>query len=459
MLFQIFKKAVESQPQQIYMIMISLFILSQDPSFNRSIQSLKIPSVPWFHEQALYNISISSLMIIVLVRIVQFNLSKIRDIYLHSNCLATLANVAPFIQDIHPYAAHRIVKLFELLSKRYIQIASRLPVTHKASTKKEIELEFRNDTEKQVKQARTEQMHLMHSSSNVERKEDESYIQSAIMSDEDLHAEMELLHSQAFIHQQHHQQHHQQNTQKPLIDIVGEKRLEEEEEKEKEGKETSVKVDEWVDTESSSNMEVKEVLTDFEVAANESTELNTYADFLHMVLKILNSILSSSVQRNPHLIYALLYQRELFVPFRSHARFVGLVDNVEKVLKYFHHALQSSILGEWSQEKVLEVIKRASLSWKSNMLTNFVQLQFKYEEEGNPEEFFTPFVWMLVNRFSGIHWDPDKIRLFHTLQDAASISSLSANDNNSAEQMEVVLEDPTDNVVLEETVDDAMFYL
>lgn len=40
------------------------------------------------------------------------------QIYLHTNCLAVLFNVAAASQNMHPYAAHRMVALIELLSRR-----------------------------------------------------------------------------------------------------------------------------------------------------------------------------------------------------------------------------------------------------------------------------------------------------------------------------------------------------
>lgn len=67
-----------------------------------------------------------------------------------------------------------------------------------------------------------------------------------------------------------------------------------------------------------------------------------------------------------------------------------------------------------SLESIMEVIKTRSLSWRSDFLTPFVELQFKYEEEDNPDEFFTPYVWALVTTYSGLHWHSETIKLFST---------------------------------------------
>ena len=56
-----------------------------------------------------------------------------------------------------------------------------------------------------------------------------------------------------------------------------------------------------------------------------------------MVLKILNSVLTEAskgnLSHNPHLLYAILYQQQLFVPFRNHPTFGKLVENIEKVIE------------------------------------------------------------------------------------------------------------------------------
>ena len=40
------------------------------------------------------NITLGSLIILVIVRTIQYNLSRVKDKYLHTNCLATLANMS-----------------------------------------------------------------------------------------------------------------------------------------------------------------------------------------------------------------------------------------------------------------------------------------------------------------------------------------------------------------------------
>ncbi|XP_011073465.1 dymeclin isoform X2 [Sesamum indicum] len=107
----------------IYMVLIILLILSQDSSFNASVHKLMLPNVPWYQERLLHQTSLGSLMIIILIRTVKYNLSKLRDVYLHTNCLATLANMAPHVHRLSAYASQQLVSLFDILSRKYNKFA------------------------------------------------------------------------------------------------------------------------------------------------------------------------------------------------------------------------------------------------------------------------------------------------------------------------------------------------
>ncbi|KAL2948696.1 hypothetical protein AAZX31_20G138400 [Glycine max] len=103
---------------QIYMLLIILLILSQDSSFNASIHKLILTGVPWYKERLFHQTSLGSLMVIILIRTVQYNLSKLRDVYLQTTCLATLANMAPHVHRLSAYASQRLVSLFDMLSRK-----------------------------------------------------------------------------------------------------------------------------------------------------------------------------------------------------------------------------------------------------------------------------------------------------------------------------------------------------
>ncbi|KAG1445211.1 hypothetical protein G6F56_009992 [Rhizopus delemar] len=96
---------------QVYILMTVLLILSQDEVNNDAIQKIMVHNITWFTERPLLkSISLGGLMVLVMIRTLQLNLSLHRDIYLHTNCLAILANMSSTILDMHAYTAQRVIK-------------------------------------------------------------------------------------------------------------------------------------------------------------------------------------------------------------------------------------------------------------------------------------------------------------------------------------------------------------
>ena len=56
-----------------------------------------------------------------MLRTIKYNMLKMRDIYLHTNCLAALANMSA-----QPYVAQRIVSLFETLARKHSRLVDGL---------------------------------------------------------------------------------------------------------------------------------------------------------------------------------------------------------------------------------------------------------------------------------------------------------------------------------------------
>ncbi len=55
---------------------------------------------------------------ILLLRTAHYNLAALRDVYLHTNTLAALANLAPHMHSLSSLAAQRLVSLFDMLARR-----------------------------------------------------------------------------------------------------------------------------------------------------------------------------------------------------------------------------------------------------------------------------------------------------------------------------------------------------
>lgn len=106
----------------VYMALIILLILTEDDAFNRSIHEVVLKNITWYTERSLTEISLGSLLILVVIRTIQFNMTRTRDKYLHTNCLAALANMSAQFRCLHQYAAQRIISLFALLSKKHNKV-------------------------------------------------------------------------------------------------------------------------------------------------------------------------------------------------------------------------------------------------------------------------------------------------------------------------------------------------
>lgn len=98
-----------------------------------------LKNITWYSERSLTEISLGSLLILVVIRTIQFNMTRTRvgharwrggergwfqecepvafvcfhpeqDKYLHTNCLAALANMSAQFRSLHQYAAQRIIR-------------------------------------------------------------------------------------------------------------------------------------------------------------------------------------------------------------------------------------------------------------------------------------------------------------------------------------------------------------
>uniref|UniRef100_A0A2R8NDW1 Dymeclin n=1 Tax=Callithrix jacchus TaxID=9483 RepID=A0A2R8NDW1_CALJA len=112
----------ERNSHHVYMALIILLILTEDDGFNRSIHEVILKNITWYSERVLTEISLGSLLILVVIRTVQYNMTRTRDKYLHTNCLAALANMSAQFRSLHQYAAQRIISLFSLLSKKHNKV-------------------------------------------------------------------------------------------------------------------------------------------------------------------------------------------------------------------------------------------------------------------------------------------------------------------------------------------------
>lgn len=86
-----------------------------------------------------------------------------------------------------------------------------------------------------------------------------------------------------------------------------------------------------------------------------------------MVLEIINSCLSNQLQHNPNLIYALLYKKNIFDPFRNHNNFQDVVQNLDIVINYFSDKLKP-YGSDLDVNEVSAIITQGTLQWPSHKL-------------------------------------------------------------------------------------------
>ena len=108
-----------------YLLVIVVLILTQDAAFHAAAHAAVVPTVPWYRERVLRRVSCGSLLVLVLCRCVAGALGAPAggDVYLHTNCLAALANSAPHLAGLAPAAAQRLVSLFNSLARRAARLA------------------------------------------------------------------------------------------------------------------------------------------------------------------------------------------------------------------------------------------------------------------------------------------------------------------------------------------------
>lgn len=113
----------ERKVNHVYILMIILLMLSQDDAFGHNANGLILKEVPFYKTRSLHNIRLDSLIVMVLLQVALYNIHSVQDMYLHTNTLATLANIAPTLSDICPTVCQRILNVLEKLDAKLLSPA------------------------------------------------------------------------------------------------------------------------------------------------------------------------------------------------------------------------------------------------------------------------------------------------------------------------------------------------
>ncbi|XP_035212271.1 dymeclin-like [Stegodyphus dumicola] len=289
-LLKLLYNAPEKNSHLIYMSLIILLILSEEEYFDKQSHMIKLKNVTWYTERALSEITLGGLIVLILIRTIQYNMTRMHDKYLHTNCLAALANMSAHLQNLHPYVCQKFIGLLENMGKRYLRL---------------------------IDQSR----------SDCQQSEDE-LLPSDLMQD-----------------------------------------------------------------------------------------LSVLDEVLRMLLEILNSCLTHQLRNNINFLYTILYKKDIFSMFRSNSNFQDIMQNIDSVLIFFSSHLES-LEQNLSVLEVSEIIKSVSLQWSKEKMKKFPELKFKYVEEGQPEDFFIPYLWSVVFHSSDIYWNSKNILIFNPYKPA-----------------------------------------
>ena len=161
----------------------------------------------------------------------------------------------------------------------------------------------------------------------------------------------------------------------------------------------------------------------------EAEAVNLAADCLRIGLEVINLALTAGPSLNEHLVYALLERQTMFEPLRGHELFGDLLENIDLVLEFFGATLRAEPQSEQGQpaytvSTVLGHIRDAGREWRGDKMRAFPDLKFTYEQEANPEEFFTPHLWNVVFESSHIGWSKEGALLLP--DPAAEVAAASA---------------------------------
>ncbi|KFD56967.1 hypothetical protein M514_02224 [Trichuris suis] len=274
--------------QHIYLALIVVLIFSEDDFFCKIIHETPAKDASWFLEHNVRDLSLGSLIIYTLIKIIRKNVFVLRDRYLQTNCLAALANMSSSFKDLPAFVCQKLIDLLEKLARRHSRFLKHL----------------------------------------------------------ELSAKYDLRQSQ-------------ENASECLQDVT------------------------------------------------------VLEEAMRMILEIFNSALSTSVSHNVHLVYAILYHRELFESLEQYAMFQDLIWNIAMVINFFSSRI-SQLEASTSVEAVILQIQSAAVNWIPDGLkaSKFPELKFKYVEDRNTEDFFVPYIWKILYDRHGFYFEQSNVKLF-----------------------------------------------
>ncbi|VDM49515.1 unnamed protein product [Toxocara canis] len=132
---------IASNSHHVYLALIVVLILSEDDFFCKIVHETMIKDTSWYQaERPLGEVSLGGLIILVFVRTIQTNtlktrsgiaevLTELQDRYLHTNCLAALANMSSSFKQLSSAVCQKLIGLLELFMKRHAKLIEHMRVS------------------------------------------------------------------------------------------------------------------------------------------------------------------------------------------------------------------------------------------------------------------------------------------------------------------------------------------
>ncbi|KAG1691238.1 hypothetical protein DVH05_027100 [Phytophthora capsici] len=172
--------------------------------------------------------------------------------------------------------------------------------------------------------------------------------------------------------------------------------------------------------------------TDKEESEVLAQKQSAYVEFIRLLLGVVSSSLKAKLlPRNPQLIYSLLHRADTFAALQQHSEFAAHVHNgpVWSTLARFQAVVDAKTSPDdvLDADLVLEIIRSECVSllaassagsrtggaFKSKASVEDDDTSYRYEEEADPEQFFVPYIWKLIQEQTpDFCWKIDKITLF-----------------------------------------------
>eukprot|EP01060_Flectonema_neradi_P034799 TRINITY_DN6223_c0_g1_i1.p1 TRINITY_DN6223_c0_g1~~TRINITY_DN6223_c0_g1_i1.p1 ORF type:complete len:647 (+),score=109.30 TRINITY_DN6223_c0_g1_i1:45-1985(+) len=105
-------------PSSLSVLLSVLLILSQYPSFHACHENAVLQSVPWYTDRMVSNISVGSLLVVLLVRVIKYNVANAKDMYITRLSLSVISNMGSMLTNMHEYTAQRLIQLTLFLAKK-----------------------------------------------------------------------------------------------------------------------------------------------------------------------------------------------------------------------------------------------------------------------------------------------------------------------------------------------------